>query len=306
MEETLPEGRGSEWNQLIEQLQRLRQTAGNPSFGRIAELIVERRVQAGASPAAAHHLARSTVYDTFRVGRPRVNLDLVRESALVLGAADATVDQWIAECRSHVDSPVKTPWEDQPPRPWKAPLLMMACLSLNLIGREFVDFFNLPIYLDMTGTAIVAIALGPWRGAAVGAATNVLGAIGSGLISIPFGLVNMAGALVWGYGVRNFGMGRTLPRFFLLNVLCAFVCTCVAVPIIVLFVAEPNLRVGNDVVTQLISDSVDTFVVAVGFSNILTSTADKLLAGFIALVAVTALPWRMRRAIPLVLADHRR
>ena len=306
MDEAVPKDQASgEWDLLIEQLQTLRKTAGNPSFGRIAELIVERRVQAGASPAAAH-LARSTVYDTFRVGRPRVNLHLVREAAIVLGADDATVDTWIALCRRGDSESEGLPDSDVEidTRRREVVLLMTACLVLNLVGREFVDFFNLPIYLDMIGTAIAAIALGPWRGAAVGASTNVVGIVGSGWLSLPFGLVNVAGALMWGYGVRRWGMGRTLPRFFILNVLTAIVCTLVAVPIIVTFLGQ-DLRVGHDVITQLVEESVDTFLVAVGFSNAMTSMGDKLISGFVALVAVTALPWHMRRGIPLVMADHK-
>lgn len=303
LDDTVPNEQGSKWDPLIEKLQGLRKTAGDPSFGRITELIVQRRVQAGASLAAAH-LARSTVYDTFRIGRPRVNLDLVREAALVLGADNVTVDSWIKECRSPGKGVEPQADEEGTSRPWEVPLLMAGCLALNLIGREFVDFFNLPVYLDMIGTAIAAIALGPWRGAAVGATTNIVGIVGSGWMSLPFGLVNVAGALVWGYGVRRWGMGRTLPRFFLLNLLTALVCSLVAVPIIVTFMGH-DLRVGHDVITQLIEESVDTFLVAVGFSNSLTSMGDKLVSGFVALVAVTALPWHMRRGIPLVMADQR-
>lgn len=66
--------------------------------------------------------------------------------------------------------------------------LVLACLAVNILGREFVDFFNLPVHLDMVGTAIAAIALGPWRGAGVGAATNVLGMVGSGWTSLPLAL----------------------------------------------------------------------------------------------------------------------
>lgn len=131
----------------------------------------------------------------------------------------------------------------------------------HLLGREFVDFFQLPFYLDMTGTAIAANALGPWRAAGVGMATNVIGVIGSAWISLSFALVNIVGAFMWGDGVRRWGRGRTLPRFFTLNVLTALACSVVAVPIIGVSL-DHDLRVGHDVITQLMDDSFDTFMIA--------------------------------------------
>lgn len=313
-DDAVQEKQSSPWDPAVEELGALRLTAGSPSFGRIAELITERRVAAGAAPAAAR-VARSTVYDTFRTGRPRVNLDLLREAALALGADDVTVDAWLDSCQEgsavEASAAPTDPAPTDPPRETHRSLsrrelsvLLLGCVLFNLLGRAFVDFFDLPVYLDMVGTAVAAVVLGPWWGAAVGASTNVIGAAGSGLISVPFGLVNVAGALVWGYGVHRFGMGRTLPRFFSLNVLVALVCSAIAVPIIVASGIQ-TLRVGDDVITQLVRESFDTFLVAASLSNLLTSQADKLIGGFLVLVIVSALPWRLRGGVPLVLADHR-
>lgn len=106
-----------------------------------------------------------------------------------------------------------------------AVLLLVACVAANLLGRFLVVALDLPLHLDMTGTAISAIALGPWCGALVGALTNVLGVVFSGVSSLPFGLVNITGALVWGYGVHRYRRGRSLPAFFSLNVLAALACS---------------------------------------------------------------------------------
>ncbi len=127
-------------------------------------------------------------------------------------------------------------------------------------------------------------------------------------MSAPFALVNIAGALVWGYGVRRWGLGRDLPRFFLLNVLVAVVCTLVSVPLLmVLF--EGSVGAGQDTITQTFFDLGHVLVVAVGFSNMLTSLVDKLISGFLALVVISALPAAMRVATRLTLvssADHAR
>ena len=181
--------------------------------------------------------------------------------------------------------------------------IMLGCLAFNMVGRVLVDWLPFPLYLDMWGTAIAAILLGPWRGAAVGAATNIVGVIGSTWVLLPFAIVNVAGH-VWGYGVHRYGMGRTLPRFFSLNLLVAAVCSLFAVPIILLLFGV-DLRDSNNAINQAFLDLGWPLVPSVGASNLLTSTADKFISGFVALVLITALPWRLRRGMPLVLADHR-
>jgi len=322
VQDTPSESRESaRWDPLALELQRLRSRAGEPSFAEIVRRICERRSAQGATPHAAR-VARTTVYDAFRTGRARVNVDLVRDITAVLGGSVTDIDTWISRCRDgrvdpaaqaglpaeHAD-PVLPP--DPMPQPEPAPLpptgrraalvLMAACLGLNLLGRMFVDLIELPVHLDMMGTAIAAIALGPWRGAAVGATTNLVGALVSGSDSIPFMFVNIAGALLWGYGVRRLGFGRTLPRFFALNVVVAFVCSLVAVPILVLLYGGTT-HGGQDPITDNLVALTHQLTLAVGLANLLVSLADKIFSGFVALVLISALPATLRVGSCLVLA----
>ena len=332
------------WDELAAQLMRWRRAAGEPSFTEIAQRIGRQRQDAGVPPAAAR-VGRTTVYDTFRTGRRRVNLELVREIATALGVSGPEVDDAITRCLEATDpEPIARPSQPAPddPRPVLAGppvpgvvadtapeavaadvapvrgagegagagamtprgalLLMLGCLLFNLLGRVIVDFLGLPLYLDMVGTAVAAIALGPWRGATVGLGTNVVGAISSGWVSLPFALVNIAGALVWGYGVRR-GLGRTLPRFLGLNALVALACTLIAVP--VLLALGGSTGHGEDAVTDTLLELTHTLAVAVGFSNVVTSLSDKVISGFVALVVVSALPIRAELAARLPLAADR-
>lgn len=296
--------RSGEWDALIGELHAMRTSVGDPSFGEIARRIGEHRMEQGASQHAAH-VAKSTVHDSFRMGRSRINLSLVKEIVRALGADESTVDQWLRQKAAASSAPSPAP-EARPSEPapvtrTQVVLLLSGCVVLNLLGRVTVDFLDLPIYLDMVGTAIAAIALGPWRGALVGGTTNVIGIIGSGLVSLPFALVNIAGALVWGYGIQKFRMGRSLPRFFLLNLLVAGVCTLLAVPLIV-FVYGGSIGQGHDI-TDTFYDLTHTLLLAVGLSNILTSVADKLIAGFVALVVISSLPAVLRSGVPLLPAS---
>lgn len=312
---------GGRWDPLIEELRTLRRQADEPSYAEMTRRLIDQRLAEGMDEHAAR-IAKSSVHDAFRLGRSRINLPLVREFARVLGADPSVVDQWVAACSPDAPTRAPHPAPDPAPDPEVAPaepsppptvaavaatkqvvVLLVACVALNLVGREFVDFFRFPIYLDMVGTAIAAIALGPWRGAGVGLTTNLIGAIGSGWVSIPFALVNIVGALVWGYGVRAWGMGRTLARFFVLNLMAAFACTVVAVPILVTVVGD-RLDADQFTIRLLVEDALGNFAGAVAFSNLMTSSADKLISGFFALVVISALPVALRTGLPLVLADQ--
>lgn len=298
----------SRWDPLAEQLRGLRARAGEPSYAVLAQQVMDRRLAAGV-PAHSARVARTTVYDCFKAGRVRIDLGLVREIADVLGADDGQVDEWVTRCREGTPAPVEQPAQQEspslppppqeegsPPPPPTRLLLVLVVLGsvvLNLAGRGFQEILHLPVHLDMSGTAISAMALGPWWGALVGALTSVVGVAVSGPPSLPFGLVNVAGALVWGYGIRRFGFGRTLPRFFTLSLVVAVVCTVIAVPILLLLFSGSTDH-GQDVVGVTILELTGSKALAVTTSNLVVSVGDKMLSGFLALVALAALPLSLR------------
>lgn len=304
-------GGGSHWDPLRSALAAERIRVGSPSYGEIARRVSSARQADGVSEHAAR-VARSTVYDVFTLGKTRINLELAREVAAALDAGDR-FDGWVRQC--HEPQPGGAPaetvdetlapagvereagpdsevGEEMAPSAWSWLVVAAACVVANLCGRAVVDVLHVPVYLDMVGTAIAAIALGPWRGAAVGAATNIMGVLMSGWVSLPFALVNVAGALVWGYGVHRFGWGRTLPRFFVLSVAVAAVCTLVAVPILVGLYGG-SVGQGQDSLTQTVVDLGGGLATAVGLSNLMTSTADKVISGFVALVVIASAPARL-------------
>lgn len=166
--------------------------------------------------------------------------------------------------------------------------LVPAAVALNVVGSFINDVLRLPTFLDMIGTAVVAITIGPWWGALAGALTNTILGFISSPISLPFAVANVAGALIWGYGVR-WGMGRSLPRYFVLNLLVALGVTLTAVPIYI-FVFGGATGHFSDMMTAAFVGMGRQLVVAVFSSNIIVSLADKIVSGFIALAIIEALP----------------
>jgi energy-coupling factor transport system substrate-specific component len=167
--------------------------------------------------------------------------------------------------------------------------LVPVAAALNIVGGQINTILKLPTFLDMIGTAVVAIVLGPWWGALVGVITNVVSSFISGPIGLPFAVVNVAGALVWGYGVRSLLMGKKYWTFFLLNVIVGLVCTLFAVPIYV-FVFGGATGHFSDMMTAAFLAAGQNLITSVFSSNIIVSLADKVISGFVALAIIEALP----------------
>ncbi|MCG2768595.1 MAG: ECF transporter S component [Chloroflexota bacterium] len=176
--------------------------------------------------------------------------------------------------------------------------LVPAAVALNIVGGYINGFLNLPTFLDMIGTCVVAVTVGPWWGALAGAATNLISGFTSGPIGIPFAACNVVGALVWGYGVR-WGMGKSFVRFFILSLLVALFVTLMAVPIYV-FIFGGATGHFADVMTAAFLGMGQHLIVSVFSSNILVSLADKIISSFVALAILEALPPSLTKQVTIV------
>lgn len=181
-------------------------------------------------------------------------------------------------------------WEH--PGPWVVLTVLCLCLALNLAGKYVNQGMQLPLYMDMTGTAVAAIALGPWYGVTVGLAGNALGTFTDGPGALLFAPVNMVGALIWGYGVRRFGKGRSLVSFFRLCMVAAAGCTFTAAPVILLLFPGRELS-QTGALGEVFGSAGASLVFTVFSANGAYSMVDKLLTGFVALVILQRLHARV-------------
>ncbi|MFS2241883.1 hypothetical protein [Microbacterium sp. OR16] len=291
------------------------------SYAELGRRIGEQRIGRGV-PAAAAYPPRSTVYDAFRAGRTRIDPVLLRDIVNALGVEGDAAQSWVERAQrlrrtaepsarqrvaappSSVDVPAPSPVVmpapagagrfplAQAPRWWSPYLLVLGCIALNLAGLVVVQALHLPIYLDMTGTAAASIILGPWHGAFVATAGNLLGFTVGAPGAAPYALVNIAGALVWGFGVRRWGMGDDIGRFFVLNLLAALACSIVGSFLNVILFGGLSGHGSDSVTTSIVTLGLPLIAAALS-ANILTSVIDKVLTGFIAL---TLFVWLHRAA----------
>jgi energy-coupling factor transport system substrate-specific component len=180
--------------------------------------------------------------------------------------------------------------------------LIPAAVALNVVGGYINTVLKLPLFLDMIGTAVVAITIGPWWGALAGALTNVINGFISSPINLPFAACNVIGAIVWGYGIR-WGMGKSMVRYSILACLVALSVTLMAVPIYV-FVFGGATGHFSDMVTAAFVGMGQNLIVSVFSSNIIFSLADKIIASFLALAILEALPPTLTAHLDIVKAPR--
>lgn len=303
--------------EIVVGLQRLRAEAGAPSYAEIVLRIGRLRESQGVSAGVAQP-SRSTVYDAFRMGRTRVDAKLVGEIAQALTGDPAIGAAWRARAaaaratspRPSTANAAAVP-ESAPPRWWVGLVIAVVCAVGNLVLYQaihllFGDAF--PLYVDMIGTAIAAIVAGPWWGALAGVLMNVVSTTLQITVlhhgtdaGFAFVVVQIVGALVWGYGVRRWRLAADLPRYLLLNVVVAVACTIVAVPINAVLYTAPAGFSATTMQAALEQTGLG-FLPALISTNMLLSLTDKLIAGLIALVVIGTLlrRWAPRDLVALI------
>ncbi|WP_460775448.1 hypothetical protein [Microbacterium sp. GXF7504] len=179
-----------------------------------------------------------------------------------------------------------------------AAVVMVAAISINMVGGTLANRFDSPFYFDTIGTAVAAVLLGPWRGAAVGLLTNAFASLIALPETIVFGLVNAAAGLAWGYGARLWRADRSFTRFLGLSMLVAGLCTLIGAPINVLMYHGQLLH--SNLGIHEIADNVWRTVTAI---NLSVSIGDKLMTAVLAYAAISVIMYlhaagRARTAFP--------
>ncbi len=291
-------------DRIVTDLRELRAAAGSPSYAELGRRVGELRLARGVRPAAAIP-ARSTVYNLFREGRVRIDADLLRDVVIALGESREVADTWVDRSRkaSRTSAPpapepqiASLPESFAPARfapqrisPGLTVVIVVGCVLLNVLGLAAQRALALQVYLDMVGTGLAAIALGPWYGVLVAVAAQAADVRSLGdPAELPFLLVSTTGALVWGYGVRSWRMGATLSRYLALNLLVALACTTLVTPILIAL-SEGKHGHLSDLFTGSLEDSGVHLAAAVFTSNIISSVLDKLLSGLIMLALFVTL-----------------
>ena len=165
--------------------------------------------------------------------------------------------------------------------------LIPLAVAVNFVANWVAGLLRLPIYLDTIGTFLAAVLLGPWWGALAGVLTNALGIAPNGVSNLLFAPVSVAAALVWGYGIRSLGLGRSGVAFFLLAVVVGIVTGVLATPIVLFLFGGATGHPSDLITAALASIGLEK---ATMISSVLSSVPDKVISSYIGLAITAALP----------------
>ncbi len=99
---------------------------------------------------------------------------------------------------------------------YETSVIVAAGLILNYVGLTLSRHMESILFLDMTGTALVAFLLGPWWGAISALLSNsvvnwlLFPESGADVVIFPWSLVSMTGAIYWGWMARQAGFQKYL------------------------------------------------------------------------------------------------
>lgn len=136
-------------------------------------------------------------------------------------------------------------------------LFVFGCLILNCGGKVLAEFWGLPLWLDALGTVFAAYALGPFCGAVIGAATNIIYGIYSP-IAFLYVLTNISVGIIVGI----------FEKKGLLKDLFGFLSTAFVITIVSVAVSTPlNFLLSDGNVGNMWGDGMIAFCRTLGLNN---------------------------------------
>lgn len=176
-------------------------------------------------------------------------------------------------------------------------VLIPVAIAINVVGSFVVGLLRIPLFLDVIGTVMLAIIAGPWVAIVAGALTNVVLGFVRSPTFIPFGLVQVAIALVVGYiALRGWFRIQEAKDYVWLaaaGVLVALTAVIVSTPIAVWLFGGLT---GNpvDVVTGFFLATGSGIFEAVLAQGFITESVDKIASVVIAYFIAVSIPERYR------------
>lgn len=165
-------------------------------------------------------------------------------------------------------------------------------IALNIVLGIVTAALKFPFYLDVMGTMFIAIFFGPWYGAVVGGATNILTSIFSGSISgMPFMLVSIAIGLITGFAFRKINF--TFVNALLIGVVTGIVAPLIGTPIGIAVYGGLTGTV-SDVAVMFLKQSGASIFTASFLPKLFNNLLDKIGSMILVYLLITALPKNLK------------
>ena len=176
-----------------------------------------------------------------------------------------------------------------PALPARLVSMIPVALVLNIVVGQIIGSVGIPLYLDSTGTVLVAALAGPWAGIATGVLSSLVWSAFNPSV-LPFAATSAAVGGLAGVAIK-YGALKNIATVLLSGVVIGIVVGMLAAPVAA-FVYGGTAGVGTGAVVSLLREMGHSLLQSVTLQSFMSDPLDKALVMLLVWLVLKSLPKR--------------
>ena len=176
-----------------------------------------------------------------------------------------------------------------PALPARLVSMIPVALVLNIVVGQIIGSVGIPLYLDSTGTVLVAALAGPWAGIATGVLSSLVWSAFNPSV-LPFAATSAAVGGLAGVAIKH-GALKNIATALLSGAVIGIVVGMLAAPVAA-FVYGGTAGVGTGAVVSLLREMGHSLLQSVTLQSFISDPLDKALVMLLVWLVLKSLPKR--------------
>ena len=176
-----------------------------------------------------------------------------------------------------------------PALPARLVSMIPVALVLNIVVGQIIGSVGIPLYLDSTGTVLVAALAGPWAGIATGVLSSLVWSAFNPSV-LPFAATSAAVGGLAGVAIK-YGALKNIATVLLSGAVIGVVVGMLAAPVAA-FVYGGTAGVGTGAVVSLLREMGHSLLQSVTLQSFISDPLDKALVMLLVWLVLKSLPKR--------------
>lgn len=176
-----------------------------------------------------------------------------------------------------------------PALPARLVSMIPVALVLNIVVGQIIGSVGIPLYLDSTGTVLVAALAGPWAGIATGVLSSLVWSAFNPSV-LPFAATSAAVGGLAGVAIK-YGALKNIATVLLSGAVIGIVVGMLAAPVAA-FVYGGTAGVGTGAVVSLLREMGHSLLQSVTLQSFISDPLDKALVMLLVWLVLKSLPKR--------------
>ena len=176
-----------------------------------------------------------------------------------------------------------------PALPARLVSMIPVALVLNIVVGQIIGSVGIPLYLDSTGTVLVAALAGPWAGIATGVLSSLVWSAFNPSV-LPFAATSAAVGGLAGVAIKH-GALKNIATVLLSGAVVGIVVGMLAAPVAA-FVYGGTAGVGTGAVVSLLREMGHSLLQSVTLQSFISDPLDKALVMLLVWLVLKSLPKR--------------